>query len=59
VTIKVYDVLGRLVKVLVNETQKPGNYSIEFDGNNLTSGIYYYTVTAGEFSVTKKMLLIK
>jgi hypothetical protein len=44
--LKIYDVLGRLVKILVNENQKPGNYSVEFDGSNLTSGIYYYTVTA-------------
>ncbi|MCB9250144.1 MAG: T9SS type A sorting domain-containing protein [Ignavibacteriales bacterium] len=51
---KIYDVLGRVVKELVNENQKPGNYSIEFDGSNLSSGIYYYTVSAGEFSVTKK-----
>jgi hypothetical protein len=59
VILKVYDVLGRLVKVLVNETQKAGNYTVEFDGSSLSSGIYYYTVTAGEFSITKKMLLMK
>jgi len=59
VVLKVYDVLGRLVKVLVNETKKTRSYSVEFDGSSLSSGIYYYTVTAGEFSITKKMLLLK
>ncbi|MCB9208852.1 MAG: VWA domain-containing protein [Ignavibacteriales bacterium] len=59
VSVKVYDILGRLVAVLLNDYQKPGNYSIEFDGSNLTSGIYYYTVSAGEFSITKKMVLVK
>jgi hypothetical protein len=59
IRLNVFDVLGMLVKVLVNETQKPGNYSFEFDGSNLSSGIYYYTVTVGEFGVTKKMLLLK
>jgi len=59
VRLAVYDILGRLVKVLVNETQKPGNYSVVFDGSNLSSGIYYYTVTAGEFSITKKMILLR
>jgi Ca-activated chloride channel homolog len=59
VIIKVYDVLGRLVAVLFDDVQQPGNHSVEFNGESLSSGIYYYTVAAGQFSVTKKMLLLK
>ena len=59
VVIKVYDVLGRLVKELVNINQQPGNYEVEFNANELTSGIYFYTVTAGKFSITKKMVLMR
>jgi Ca-activated chloride channel homolog len=59
VIIKVYDVLGRLVAVLFDDVQQPGNYSIEFNGASLSSGIYYYTVTADQFSITKKMILMK
>ena len=59
VTLKVYDILGREVATLVNKNQKPGSYNVEFDGYELTSGIYYYKLTAGNFNQTKKMLLIK
>ena len=59
VVIKVYDVLGRLVKELVNKNQQPGNYEVEFNANKLTSGIYFYTIRAGKFNVTKKMVLMR
>jgi len=59
VVIKVYDVLGRLVEELMNTNQQPGNYEVEFNANGLTSGIYFYTVTAGKFSLTKKMVLMR
>jgi Ca-activated chloride channel family protein len=59
VTVKVYDMLGRLVAVLFNDIQAPGTYTIMFDGSSLSSGIYYYTVTADDFSSTKKMILLK
>jgi hypothetical protein len=59
VSIKVYDILGREVITLVNEEQKVGRHSIEFDGRRLSSGIYLYKIQAGEFLQTKKMLLIK
>lgn len=59
VTLKVYDVVGREVAVLVNAVQKPGFYRVEFDGNNLSSGIYFYRLRVGEFSNTKKLSLIK
>lgn len=59
VTLKVYDVMGREVQTLVNESLKPGTYEASFDGSQFTSGVYFYKITAGDFSQTKKMLLIK
>jgi hypothetical protein len=59
VTIKIYDVLGREVGVLVNENQIAGQRTVDFDGSNLASGVYIYKITAGDFTDTKKMILIK
>ncbi|MEW6006355.1 MAG: T9SS type A sorting domain-containing protein [Stygiobacter sp.] len=59
VTLKVYDILGKEVATLVNERQPAGNYEVKFDGSNLSSGIYFYKLQAGEFSQTKKLLLMK
>ncbi|MBK9403722.1 MAG: T9SS type A sorting domain-containing protein [Ignavibacteria bacterium] len=59
VTLKVYNILGKEVASLVNEIKRAGRYEIEFNGSNLSSGIYYYRLDAGEFSETRKMLLIK
>jgi Ca-activated chloride channel family protein len=59
VVIKIYDILGRLVIILVDNTSPPGQYRIEFDASGLNSGIYFYTVTADQYSVTKKMVLMK
>ncbi len=59
VKLVVFDVLGREVKTLVNEIKQPGNYEVNFNANNLTSGIYFYTIKAGDFFQTRKMLLIK
>ncbi len=59
VTLKVYDAIGNEVATLVNKQQEPGNYEIQFDASNLTSGVYYYRMNAGEFTAVKKMLLIK
>ncbi len=59
VQLKVYDILGKEVATLVNEQQSPGNYKVEFDSSKLTSGIYFYTIRAGSFIETKKMLLMK
>ena len=59
VNLKIYDVLGREIATLVNEKQLPGNYSVKFDANKLKSGIYFYTLRAGNFVATKKMILIK
>jgi len=57
--LKVYDVLGNEIKTLVNEMKSPGVYNVEFDGSNFSSGIYYYKLSAGEFSEVKKMTLLK
>jgi hypothetical protein len=59
VTIKVYDVLGKDVATLVNETKTPGKYEVKFDGSTLSSGIYFYKLTAGDFIQTKKLILMK
>jgi photosystem II stability/assembly factor-like uncharacterized protein len=59
VTIKVYDLLGREIKTLVNEDRPAGKYSVNFNANNLSSGIYLYTIKAGSFVQTKKMVLLK
>lgn len=59
VKLQVFDVLGRIVTKLVSEYQNPGTYKVEFNGNNLTSGVYYYKLEAGSYTKIKKMLLIK
>ena len=58
-TLKVYDVLGNEVATLVNEFRSSGKYEITFDANNLSSGIYYYTLTSGKFKQSKKMIFMK
>ena len=55
----VYDVLGQEIVTLVNHKQPPGNYQTVFDASNLSSGIYYYQLKAGQFLETHKMILIK
>lgn len=59
VSIKVFNLLGSLVSVLVNENKDAGEYEIEFNSTNLPSGIYFYTFQAGSFIKTKKMVLLK
>lgn len=59
VQLKIYDILGREVKTLVNEVKHPGNYKVQFEAGNLTSGIYFYNLTTGEFHQTKKLILLK
>jgi len=59
VRIKVYDILGREVKVLVNEIKQPGSYEVQFDASGLASGIYLYSIESGYFVQTKKMILLK
>ncbi|MFC2085402.1 ethylbenzene dehydrogenase-related protein [Bacteroidota bacterium] len=59
VSIKVYDVLGKEIKTLVNQEMSQGVYSIKFDSENLSSGIYFYKIEAGSFVDIKKMILMK
>jgi serine protease len=59
VTLRIFDILGREVVTLVNQNKKPGRYKVNFDATRLSSGVYYYTLRAGSFISTKKMLLLK
>ncbi|HAX49054.1 MAG TPA: T9SS C-terminal target domain-containing protein, partial [Bacteroidetes bacterium] len=59
VELKVYDLLGREVQTLVNELQNPGSYNVNFNAVNLSSGIYFYKISAGSFSDIRKMTLVK
>ena len=59
VTLKIFDVLGNEVTTLVNEEKPAGNYEVVFDGNNLPSGVYFYRMQAGNFTETKKFVLLK
>lgn len=62
--LRVYDILGRLVRTIVDEDMSPGFYTKQWDGLNdnsvgISSGVYFYSITAGDFRNTKKMLLLK
>lgn len=59
VVLKVYDLLGKEVAVLVNEEKPAGRYEVMFDASSLSSGVYFYQIQAGEFVQTKKMILIR
>jgi len=59
VTLKVYDVLGRVVEVLVDEQKNAGTYAVEFEGKALSSGVYYYRLTTNSNADVKRMLLLK
>ncbi|GIV45299.1 MAG: hypothetical protein KatS3mg036_0117 [Ignavibacterium sp.] len=57
--LKVYDILGNEVATLVNEEKPAGVYEVEFDARNLSSGIYFYKLSSGSFTETKKMILLR
>ncbi|HEX2787755.1 MAG TPA: T9SS type A sorting domain-containing protein [Ignavibacteria bacterium] len=59
VNISVYDVTGKLIKQLLNDNRTSGSYEVKFNAFNLASGVYYYKITAGDFSEVKKMMLVK
>jgi hypothetical protein len=64
VTLKVFDLLGRQIAVLVNSEQAAGRYTVQWDGRNadgesVTSGVYFYQLRAGHFMSTRKMLLLR
>ncbi|MEE9430143.1 MAG: T9SS type A sorting domain-containing protein, partial [Melioribacteraceae bacterium] len=58
-TLKIYNVLGKEIRTLVNEHQEQGQYEVNFDGSNLASGTYFYRLQFEDFSETKKMILLK
>jgi len=59
VNLTVYDMNGRVVSELVNKTQSAGNYRVTVDGSSIASGVYFYRLTSGTQSMTKKMTLVK
>jgi hypothetical protein len=59
VQLKVYDILGTEIATLVNEYKHAGSYEVEFDGKNFAAGIYFFRITAGNWSDVKKMILLK
>lgn len=59
ITLKVYDVLGNEVAILVNEEKPAGNYKVDFNAANLKRGIYFYSLQSGTQIQTKKMVFIK
>ena len=59
VTIKVYNQVGKEIETIVNKEQPEGHYTVPFDASRLASGVYFYSITAGKFSLTKKMMLMK
>ena len=59
VSLKIYDVLGREVRTLVNEVKQPGSYEVRFDAGELSSGVYFYRLQAGAYISAKKMMLLK
>jgi hypothetical protein len=59
VSLKIFDILGREIKTLVNEVKSPGAYIVDFNGSNLSSGVYFYKIQSGDFMQVKRMILIK
>ena len=55
----IYDVLGREIDVLINTELEAGFHEINYNASKLTSGVYFYTIKAGNFSQTKKLILLK
>ena len=59
VTLTVYNILGEQVATLVNSIQSAGEHRLQFDGANLTGGVYFYKLESGDFSETRRMILLK
>lgn len=59
VTLKIFDITGKEVTTIVNETLNAGSYTFEFNESNLSSGVYFYRLSVGRFNKTQKMILIK
>ncbi|MCX6165297.1 MAG: T9SS type A sorting domain-containing protein [Ignavibacteriae bacterium] len=54
-----YDILGKEVATLINEKMQPGTYEVNWDASQYLSGMYFYKLTSGDFSETKKLILVK
>ena len=59
VSLKVYDILGREVATLVNEEKPAGTYEVSWEAKNLASGVYFYKISAGDYTAVKKMILLR
>ncbi|MBT8387557.1 MAG: T9SS type A sorting domain-containing protein, partial [Ignavibacteria bacterium] len=59
VTIKVFNILGKEVVILIDEQKEAGKHEVDFDASGLNSGVYFYRIEAGSFVETKKMILMK
>lgn len=59
VTLNIFDLLGKKVATLVSEEKNPGYYSVKFNASNLSNGVYFYRLQATNFSLTKKLMLLK
>jgi len=59
VTLRIYDILGKNIMKLVDDELQPGEYKINFDADNLSSGIYFYQLNSSEFVSVRKMMLIR
>ena len=59
VTIRIYNILGQMVRTLVNQNESAGTHTVSFKADDLTSGIYFYSIQAGSFNQVKKMMLLK
>ncbi len=59
VTFKIYDVLGKEISTLIDQIVPSGNHEVQFDATRIPSGVYFYTLTAGNFVESKKMILMK
>jgi len=59
VVLQVYNLVGQVIKVLVSEVQAPGRYEVEFDGSEMTSGVYLYKLQINGFTSVKRMTLLK
>jgi len=59
VTLKIYDLLGRETALLVDEIKSPGTFEVEFNANNLSSGVYVYQLRQGDKTLSRKLVLLK
>jgi hypothetical protein len=59
VKLVIFDILGKEVAILINESLPPGTYEIEWNASNYPSGVYFYKLSVGDFNQTRKMILVK